>query len=218
MYHVLTSSLGKRANLPRVCGSHPGGSGIFWPGVCPTPNSWLCLPIPGPSDFVFLSSLLGILRWALTRLTCCDAQFLHHLSRSYALTPVLPAPNIYTRFLAFAPGKPVPPPSHRPLCRSRVLAPWPWAAVAVTHPDPLPGDAAVMDAVSPDMSRAISSETVAVTTAQQTPSFKDYWLKQWDVWSSPSLLTEVKSARSIEFRQLPPKPAHFLHLQSVWKP
>lgn len=88
----------------------------------------------------------------------------------------------------------------------------------LTHPDPLPGDAAVMDAVSPDMPRAISSETVHVTTAQQTPSFKGYWLKQWDVWSSPSLLTEVKSARSIEFRQLPPKPAHFLHLQPVWKP
>ena len=74
----------------------------------------------------------------------------------------------------------------------------------LTHPDPLPGDAAVMDAVSPDMPRAISSETVPVTTAQQTPSFKGYWLKQWDVWSSPSLLTEVKSARSIEFRQLIP--------------
>lgn len=45
----------------------------------------------------------GILRWPLTRLTRWDAQFLHCLSRSYALTPVLPTPNIYTRFLAFAP-------------------------------------------------------------------------------------------------------------------
>ena len=99
VYHVLTSPLGETTNLPRVCGSHPGGSGFFWPGVCPTPNSWLCLPIPGPLDFGFLSSLLGILRWALTWLTRWDAQFLHCLSRSYA-------PNIYTRFLAFAPGKP----------------------------------------------------------------------------------------------------------------
>ena len=99
VYHVLTSPLGETTNLPRVCGSHLGGSGFFWPGVCPTPNSWLCLPIPGPLDFGFLSSLLGILRWALTWLTRWDAQFLHCLSRSYA-------PNIYTRFLAFAPGKP----------------------------------------------------------------------------------------------------------------
>ena len=107
VYHVLTSPLGKTTNLPRVCGSHPGGSGFFWPGVCPTPDSWLCLSIPGPLDFGFLSSLFGILRWPLTRLTRWDAQFLHCLSRSYALTPVLPTPNIYTRFLAFAPGKPV---------------------------------------------------------------------------------------------------------------
>lgn len=112
-------------------------------------------------------------------------------------------------YLGLCPGKACAPSSHRPLCGSRVLAPWPWVAVAASHPDPLPGDAAVMDSVSPDMSHAISSETIPVATAQQTPSStKDYWLKQCDVRSSFALLTEVKSARSIEFRQLPPKPAH----------
>ena len=43
-------ALGKTTNLPKVCDNHPGSSGFFWPHVCPTPNFWLCLPIPGPLD------------------------------------------------------------------------------------------------------------------------------------------------------------------------
>ena len=121
-------------------------------------------------------------------------------------------------FQAFALGKPVPclptAPSVSPEYLLHGLGQL-WLRLILT---PLPGDAAVMDSVSPDVSHAISSETIPVATAQQTASSKDYWLKQCDVWSSCALLTEVKSARSIEFRQLPPKPTHFLHLQPVWKP
>ena len=121
-------------------------------------------------------------------------------------------------FQAFAPGKPVPrlptAPSVGPEFLLRGLGRL-WLRLILTL---LPAAAAVMDSVSPDMSHAISSETIPVATAQQTASSKDYWLKQCHLWSSCALLTEAKSPRSVEFRQLPPKPSHFLHLQPVWKP